>query len=118
MESVDAPSPPQADAKARYNCHACGGERLAGSSAYKLIEPHQIQLATRREACWNDRATGATMATKCGHCKKLIFPNDEQLRRMRELKIDVRQEAQLREAEAIVLLPHEEALSLLTPDGN
>ena len=53
------------------------------------------------------------MATKCGKCKKIIFPNDDQLQRMRELKQDVRQEAQLREAEAIMLLPHDEAMRLL-----
>ena len=72
-----------------------------------------IQMALRREACWYDRATGTAMVTKCGHCKKIIFPNDEQLKRMRASKHDVRQEAQRREAEAIVLLPYEEAVSLL-----
>ena len=64
-----------------YNCHRCGGERLAGEGGMYVLKQTdpQYQFARARRACWQD-ATKGCVVTKCGKRKCLIIPTEEQLK--------------------------------------
>ena len=78
-------SPISEERQRQYNCSSCGGSRLAGMGGpYKLREDREasvVAMAKRTQACWMDREKGL-VATKCGLCKKLIVPTDEQFKIM------------------------------------
>ena len=70
------------------NCLACGGTRLAGSSAVKLTKQFDLELARSHNATWIDSGKGV-VATKCGKCKKIVLPTATQRIRMQQHELNV-----------------------------
>ena len=82
--SEDEPPSPisaaQLAKKASYNGRCCGGTRIAGDAAFRFLpgEEAKVALAKQAQACWTDDIQGILFVTKCGKCKKMIFPTKDQ----------------------------------------
>jgi thiol-disulfide isomerase/thioredoxin len=105
-------SPPAPPEKNTFNGPCCGGVKAAGTGpGYKLVDAVHIGIARRTKACWMNDET-KLVATKCGKCKKIIFPTTKQLARMKRFNISVHDEVQLREVEQATGCSPQEALDL------
>ena len=111
--AVDDPSPISASAKRQHNGPCCGGDKVAGTGAgYKLVDHTQIKIAERTKASWVRDKDKVLVATRCGFCKKIIAPTEDQRARMERLNLkSVREEVELRDFETMTGMTAEDALA-------
>ena len=111
--AADELSPISMSAKRQHNGPCCGGDKVAGTGpGYKLGEFTQIKLAERTKASWVRESDKAVVATKCGSCKKIIVPTDEQCARMERFKLkSVREEVELCDFESKTGMAAEDAVA-------
>ena len=96
----------------KYNCSDCGGDLMAGDGPGTDVNgrwrsmPHNKQWTKQKlaeaRATWVRPSDEKTVVTVCtgSRCRKPLLPTAEQLERMREHKLTIKQESDVRAAAA------------------